>query len=138
MMQAYNQAHVVQLPVLKDKCFCPVLALKTLMAKIPRGMNLPVFQINTKQGWVPLSAPRAHSFLRLVITALGLNPSTYTFHTFRRSGVSLLSKIKQHSNWKSEAIWTYLNSTPKVASRSLPPLNNWYLPITKTYLGFGR
>ena len=44
-MQASNQAHVVQLPLLQDKCFCPVLALRTLMGQIPRGSNLPVFQI---------------------------------------------------------------------------------------------
>ena len=82
-MQASNQVHVVHLPLLENKCFCHVLALKILMAKIPRGMNLPVFQINTKQGWIPLSASTGRSFLRIVITTLGLNPSTYTFHAFR-------------------------------------------------------
>ena len=59
----------------------------------------------------------------LVIISLGWNPTTYTFHASRRSGASLafdsnidLAKIKQHGNWKSEAIWTYLNSTPSSAS----------------------
>ena len=36
-MQTSNQAHVVQLPLLKDKCFCPVLALKTLFEKNSKG-----------------------------------------------------------------------------------------------------
>ena len=122
-MQASNQAKVVQLPRLKGHNFCPVQALKVLLARTPRKDSLPLFQIRTKQGWVPLVAPKARSFLRLVIISLGLNPASYTFHAFRRSGASLafnnnveLSKIKQHGNWKSEAIWTYLNSTPIAAS----------------------
>ena len=121
-MQASNQAQVVQLPALKCKLFCPVNALKNLLAKTPRDKNFPLFQIHTKQGWIPLTASKARSFLCLVIVTMGLNPSSYTFHAFRCSGASLvfnnsveLSKIKQHGNWKSEAIWTYLNSTPVAA-----------------------
>ena len=122
-MQASNQAKVVQLPNLKGHNFCPVQALKTWLARTPRDNSLPLFQIHTRLCWVPLVAPKAHSFLRSVVISLGLNPSSYTFHVFRRSGASLafdnnveLSKIKQHGNWKSEAIWTYLNSTPVAAS----------------------
>ena len=54
---------------------------------------------------------------------MGLNPAHYTFHSFRKSGASLafdssvaLENIKQHGNWRSEAVWTYLNSTPTAAS----------------------
>ena len=122
-MQASNQAKVVQLPRLKGHNFCPVQVLRTLLARTPREDSLPLFQICTMHGWVSLAAPKARSFLRLVIISLGLNPASYTFHAFRRSGASLafdnnveLSKIKQHGNWKSEAIWTYLNSTPMAAS----------------------
>ena len=122
-MQASNQAKVVQLPALMGKQICPVQALHKLLAQSPTHKDLPLFQIHTKRGWVPLVAPKARSFLRLVMISLGLNPSSYTFHAFRRSGASLafnsnveLSKIKQHGNWKSEAIWTYLNSTPTAAS----------------------
>ena len=73
-MQASNQAQAVQLPALMGKNFCPVQPLKTLLAQKPRDENLPLFQIHTKHGWTPLVAPKAHSFIRLVITTLGLNP----------------------------------------------------------------
>ena len=55
-------------------------------------------------------APNVISFLKLVITNLGLNPSQYTFHMFPRSGASMafdnnvqFENIKQHGNWQSEA-----------------------------------
>ena len=122
-MQNSNEMQVVQLPNLIAQEFCPVMALKKLLKIVPQGKNLPDFQIITKRGWMVLTAPRVRSFLKLVITSMGLNPSTYTTHAFRRSGASLafdnnieLSKIKQHGSWKSEAIWTYLRSTPKAAS----------------------
>ena len=81
-MQASNQAQVVQLPALMSKNFCPVQALKLLLARISRDTNSPLFQICTKQGWTPLVAPKAHSFLQLVIITLGLNTASYTFHAF--------------------------------------------------------
>ena len=41
------------------------------------------------------------------------------FHSFRRSGTPLalnenvaLENIKQHGNWKNEAVWRYLQNTP--------------------------
>ena len=61
--------------------------------------------------------------MKTCIASMDLNPAHYTFHSFRRSGASLafdssvaLENIKQHGNWRSEAVWTYLNSTPTAAS----------------------
>ena len=122
-MQTSGQVQVVQLPQLTDPMLCPVAAYKKYLASVPIDKNLPLFQILVKQQWQPLTAFKACSFLKLAVTSIGLDPKIYTFHSFRRSGASLafnhdvdLNKIKQHGNWKSDAIWTYLRSTPKVAS----------------------
>ena len=122
-MQNSGQYHVVQLPELKNALICPVLALKNMLQKIKTSFDQPLFQIHTKKGIVPLIASNARSFLKTCIASMGLNLSHYTFHSFRRSGASLafdssvaLENIKQHGNWKSEAVWTYLNSTPTAAS----------------------
>ena len=121
-MQDSGKIQVVQLPSLTTLEICPIKALRWLINHIPQGKQKPLFQILTKNGWQVLTAPKVRSFLKLVVTALGWNPSTFTFHAFRRSGASLafdnhidLAKIKQHGNWRSEAIWTYLNSTPTSA-----------------------
>ena len=122
-MQNSGQYHVVQLPQLKNVLICPVLALKNMLKKKDITPHQPLFQIHTKKGIVPLIASNARSFLKTCIATMGLNPSHFTFHSFRRSGASLafdsnvaLENIKQHGNWKSEAVWTYLNSTPTAAS----------------------
>ena len=122
-MQTSGHVQVVQLPQLSDPLLCPVSAFKKYLASVPADKNLPLFQIFIKHKWQPLTAFRARSFLKLAVTSIGLDPKVYTFHSFRRSGASLafnhdvdLNKIKQHENWKSDAIWLYLRNTPKAAS----------------------
>ena len=122
-MQKAGAMHVVQLPQLLDSILCPVKALKVMIKAIPRDKVSPLFLIKTKSGVAVLTASKARSFLRMVIVSLGLNPRHFTFHAFRCSGASLafnhdvkLDHIKQHGHWRSESVWTYLNSTPKVAA----------------------
>ena len=123
-MQTAGKIQVVQLPTLQKSHLCPVQALKTmLLDRKDSSKDSPLFQIRTKKGWVPLIAIKVRSFFKTCIVGLGLNPKEYTFHAFRRSGASFafdnnvsLTAIKQHGNWRSEAVWSYLNSTPKAAS----------------------
>ena len=122
-MQKAGAMHVVQLPSLSDSPLCPVKALEAMIKSIPHNKNSPLFLIRTRLGIVPLTASRARSFLKMVVVSMGLNPHHFTFHAFRRSGASLafnhdvkLDHIKQHGHWRSEAVWTYLNSTPKAAA----------------------
>ena len=53
--------------------------------------------------------------LKSLVTKLGICP--YTFHAFRRSGAQFafqtyvpIAHIKQHGQWRSEAIYSYLQS----------------------------
>ena len=64
---------------------------------------------------------RVQKQLASVIMQINLDPKDYGFHMFPRSGVSLahnlkipLANIKQHGQWKTEAIYTYLRSSPAV------------------------
>ena len=61
--------------------------------------------MENKLGIQTTVASKVRSFLKLVIINLGLNPSQYTFHMFRRSGASMafdnnvqFENIKQHGN----------------------------------------
>ena len=122
-MQMAGKVQVVQLPKLNKENLCPVLALKTmLITRKDSNKDSPLFEIQTRKGCVPLIAIRVRSFFKTCIVGLGLNPKDYTFHAFR-SGASFafdnnvdLTAIKQHGNWRSEAVWSYLSSTPKAAS----------------------
>ena len=125
-MQTSGNYQVLQLPKLNNETICPVTALKELTTKFQYNKDTPLFLVKSKNGVDTTVAPKVRSFLKLVITNLGLNPSQYTFHMFRRSGASMafdnnvqFENIKQHGNWQSEAIWHYLKCTPK-AARTVP------------------
>ena len=88
----------------------------------------------TKKGMVPLVAANARSVLKLAVTSMGLNPQHFTFHSFRLSGASLAfngnvaqDNIKEHGNWRSEAVWLALFT--KYPNSSLLPFNNYYNDI---------
>ena len=64
---------------------------------------------------------RAH--LKTIVSQMGLGPATYSFHTFRRSGVTLannldipIDHIKRHGTWQSDAVYTYIIDDPQRAS----------------------
>ena len=64
---------------------------------------------------------RAH--LSKLLTALNLDTKGYSFHTFRRSGVTLafnnnvsIQNIKRHGTWLSDTVHTYILSDPCRAS----------------------
>ena len=122
-MQTSGQVQVVQLPQISDPLLCPDAAFKSYLASVLTGKYLPLFQILIKNHRLSLTAFKARSILKLAVTSIGLDAKTYTFHSFRRSGASLvfnhdidLARIKQHGSWKSDAIWSYLRNTRKVAS----------------------
>ena len=131
--QTSGQVQVVELPSLPNKVIFPVQALKWLLTKSQNNKTDPLFQIQTTNEWVPLTASNVRSFLRLIVVTLGWNPSPYTFHAFRCSGASLafdnnveFYKIKQHGHWRSEAIWAYLNTTPTAARYSTNYISMYY------------
>ena len=123
-MHTSGQYQVVQLPIIQDGDLCAVIALRTMVKYLGKlSKDSPLFQIKTKSGLGLLTAPKARSFLKLMVAGIGLSPAHYTFHSFRRSGASFafdnnveLAAIKQHGNWRSEAVWTYLQNTPTAAS----------------------
>ena len=68
--------------------------------------------------YVPLLAFTVCQTLAKIITALQLQPSAFTFHAFRRSGDTFsfnnnvaFEDICWQGSWKSDAIYTYLQST---------------------------
>ena len=83
----------------------------------------PFFLLPLPSGFSALTAPMISSCLSKIITGLGLNPSHFGFHSFRRSGVSWaadhhvpLQNLKAHGGWSSSAINFYLTHTPLASS----------------------
>ena len=74
------------------------------------------------RGLAPLTDSVARKHLKDISFHLGLS-KMLTFHDFRRAGASWefqngvpLEHIIKHGTWKSDAIWTYLSSSPTLES----------------------
>ena len=102
---------------------CPVRAVKTLLKHIPRQLDDPLFLLKSGTTIKYLTTYKVRLVLASLVKSMGLHPSDFGFHAFRRSGASLafnnkvpLENIQAHGNWKSNAIWVYLSNAPQAAS----------------------
>ena len=93
-----------------------------MISTIPAESNDPLLTVPRKSHLVPLTDSVARKHLMLISQCLKL-PVPVTFHVFRRAGGSwafhqglLIEFIKNHGTWKSDAIHTYLMSTPSLSS----------------------
>ena len=84
--------------------------------------NVHLFRIPRSHGLVPLTDSVARRHLRSVSHILDLNPSLI-FHDFRRAGATWafnhgvdMKDIMLHGTWKSDAVWSYIQSIPVAKS----------------------
>ena len=122
-MQSSSKHQVIQIPLLPQSPLCPVTALKHLLHSVPAPSSAPLFLLPRPSGLSVLTAPMISACLSKIITGLGLNPSHFGFHSFRRSGVSWaadhnvpIQNLKAHGGWSSSAINCYLTHTPIASS----------------------
>ena len=97
----------------------PHKTLQVMMTRLPLSHNSPLFAIPQTTRVIPLIQSKIRKQLATIVVSLGLEPSTHTFHCFRRSGASLafnsndsLQAIKHHGTWSSDAVWSYIVSNP--------------------------
>ena len=112
-----SAAHnIVQIPALKNKILCPVLAIKHLLKSRNIPPSDPLFAHNYSP-FHPVIDTTIRDGLRKVLTHIGIPLVGHGFHTFRRSGATLaynnniqLQHIMAHGLWRSAAVWTYLQN----------------------------
>ena len=121
-MQGSTKHQVIQIPSLPSSPLCPVSALTSLLQSITAPSSAPHF-LSPPPSSRPITAPMISATLSRLLSSIGLNPSYYGFHAFRRSAVSWaadndvpLQNLKAHGGWSSSAINVYLKHTPKAAS----------------------
>ena len=114
-MQTRDRIHTIVLPKLGSSIWCPVRALKKVVAVYNPGPNDPLFQVMNQNGFKLVTESRLRKVLPRLNVMLGLDPHHFTFHTFRRSGAMCaynahvpLQSIKSHGSWASECVWTYI------------------------------
>ena len=121
-MQDRKQSVTIPLPSLGNSPLCPIKAVNNMILLHPAGDNDPLFVIPRSTSLVPLTDSMARKHLKKISNILGLHPPL-TFHAFRRAGAMWafqngvpLEHIMKHGTWKSDAVWTYLSSTPSATS----------------------
>ena len=117
-MQNNDQVKLITVPRIPGSTLCPVSALNNLLSIIPKGANLPLFQIKVAQEWVPLTDSRVRRHFDIILARLQLKNTGYTPHAFRRSGATFafnnnvaLQNIQRHGTWTSDCMWRYITDT---------------------------
>ena len=93
-----------------------------MLSLLPGESNDSLFRIPRSHGLVPLIDSVARHHLRSISQILGLNPSL-KFHDFRRARATWafdnrvnMKDIMLHGTWKSDAVWSYIQSIPAAKS----------------------
>ena len=80
-LQTRDKVKILKLPSLGSNPLCPVLALKNVLSLVPKGKNLPVFQVKTGLKWLSLTDTKARRHFSNLLQkklALKILPSHYT------------------------------------------------------------
>ena len=124
--QAAAQGFSVPLLPAADPLLCPVRALNSMRSAwaLP-GPGSPLFlwsqdgAVSRGTRLLPLTMPVARAFLRRVLTGLGLPPTAFTFHSFRRGGCTAaaqggaaVSDLQALGHWQSDAVRAYFSPLP--------------------------
>ena len=108
-----GKIHEVPLSAIPNSPLCPVVSLLRLF-KMTSDVSLsePVFSL--AKGF-PITYRHFQKVFKHMICLLGLNPSEFSSHSFRRGGATYAFSssvpgelIKYHGGWASEAYWIYL------------------------------
>ena len=123
----------VQLPQPGNPILCPVRALRPLLQS---GL-LPPHASLFANDFPPSNQCTDSHFrgaLKLILSELSIPLVGHGFHSFRRSGATLvfdnnipLQNIMQHGLWRSSAIWTYLQNAS--LAPSITPLTFASIPM---------
>ena len=104
---------VIPLVALLGSLLCPVSAYKHMIKLTQAGPQDPAFCTVKK---VPITYPQFNQKLKKIVKGLGLNPTNFSTHSFRRGGTSFAFQagvprdlIKVMGDWKSEAFLRYLS-----------------------------
>ena len=115
-IQGASEYKIIQIPKISNPLLCPVTAIQTMLRNLSLTSTDPLF-VSHPSTKTPLTAYEVRKVLKSLVCSMGLNSSEFGFHAFRRSGATYafecnvpVENIKVHGHWKSDAVYTYLQS----------------------------
>ena len=109
--------HIIPLPSIPHSPLCPVLAIRHYFALVPAPPTAPFFcsPANNGSSLAPITAHQFSATIKRLVSGLGLDPSNYSPHSFRRGGATYAYQagvpehlLKLHGDWRSDAYQAYL------------------------------
>lgn len=104
----------VPLPRIPQSVFCPAQACLLLCKMYRRPPHAPLFQFQEAEGLCTLTYSRFLTQLKRLLRVVGIDPSQYAGHSFRRGGATLALScnvpselVKLHGDWASSAYMRY-------------------------------
>ena len=111
----------IPLPLIPNSALCPVHAVQELLHASPDvPEHLPLFGFMSRGHFRPILAHHFSNFIKHSVSQLGLDPSQFSAHSFRRGGATFAFTsgispvvIKEQGDWLSDAYLLYLTFTPQ-------------------------
>ena len=111
-----NSQHLlIPLPSIPNSILCPVSAIQHYFCMVPASPTVPFFCVPATSGCCLLTSSYLRSILKRLTSRIGLDPTGYSPHSFRRAGATFAFQpgvpdhlIKLHGDWRSNAYQAYL------------------------------
>ena len=107
---------LIPLPIIPNSDLCPVTAVHHYFQLVPADANSPFFCVPQGPILQPITFSLFSSFLKETISAIGLDATNFSPHSFRRGGATHAYQsgvpdhlIKLHGDWRSDAYKLYLS-----------------------------
>ncbi|CAG2216422.1 unnamed protein product [Mytilus edulis] len=108
---------VLEIPIVKNLSspLCAFSAFKAMCLRFPASASSPAFLVLSGRKTKPVSYNMLQSFLKNIVEKIGLDPTKYSSHSFRRGGATWAFQcgvsselIQLQGDWKSDAYKLYL------------------------------
>ena len=113
-MQGRARIATISISALGHSRLCPWTALKDMLDHTSLDQDLPLFQVPSLNGTIPLTDSVARKHLKDVSRCLGFS-KPFTFHDFRPGGATWafrhgvpLQDIQAQGTWSSSCVWRYI------------------------------
>jgi len=115
-LQHKDRLLLVLLPHIPGSVLCPVSAILQYFTLVPAPNSAPFFCTPSRGSLRPLTQDFFSKAIKSLISSIGLSPSDFSPHSFRRGGTTFAFQagvperlIQRHGDWRSDACRRYLS-----------------------------
>ena len=115
-LQHKDRLLLVPLPRIPGSALCPVSAIVQYFTLVPAPDYAPFFSIPSHGSLRPLTHDVFSKAIKSHISSIGLSPSDFSPHSFRRGGATFAFQagvperlMQRHGDWRSDAYRRYLS-----------------------------